>query len=564
MHLLGKAMDKSFWREVREKDCYKKYRDELFDWWDKSAGDDSMESLKYSEFKLFWITGDRKQYQTPYYARRRALSCSALLSLIYPDEEKYILRLMDQIYAICDEYTWCLPAHHKTVVEDIDPMRIDLFAAETGFALSEIYTMLEDRLEPLIKRRVREEIEKRIIASITTVDDKYYWWENGKTNWTAVCMGSVGCTIMLMRPDLVAMMKPRFDASMECYLSGFNDDGICLEGCGYWHYGFGFFTVYADMIRTYTDGETDYFKDEKVKKIAQFIQNVFLSDNACVSFSDGNRTCAYHLGLCHYLKDEYPADVIVFDPKYSYNSDGCARFCLHLRSATWMNEEYLFSKAPDQIGESFAPISEWFIKRTENYGFAAKGGHNAEPHNHNDVGCFIFAKNGKQILMDLGAGVYNRQYFSKDRYTMFVETHSKGHSVPIINGVYQSEGAEFKARDCKFENGVFSIDIAGAYNLKELKALKRSFSFTDDSVTLTDDFFYEGDGDIVERMVSFDTFAHGSQGEIIVGDAVICYDPETCDVSFESEKCTFKDNVYANYLDFKLKKGVSSFKITVK
>ena len=85
MHLLGKAMDKSFWREVREKDCYKKYRDELFDWWDKSAADDSMESLKYSEFKLFWITGDRKQYQTPYYARRRALSCSALLSLIYPD-----------------------------------------------------------------------------------------------------------------------------------------------------------------------------------------------------------------------------------------------------------------------------------------------------------------------------------------------------------------------------------------------------------------------------------------------------------------------------------------------
>ena len=35
MKLLGKAMDKEFWAEVREKDCFKKYRDELFDLWAK-------------------------------------------------------------------------------------------------------------------------------------------------------------------------------------------------------------------------------------------------------------------------------------------------------------------------------------------------------------------------------------------------------------------------------------------------------------------------------------------------------------------------------------------------
>ena len=39
------------------------------------------------------------------------LDSAVLLALIYPEEEKYIVRLMDQIYAICDEYTWCLPAH---------------------------------------------------------------------------------------------------------------------------------------------------------------------------------------------------------------------------------------------------------------------------------------------------------------------------------------------------------------------------------------------------------------------------------------------------------------------
>lgn len=562
-HLLDKAMDKSFWTEVREKDCFKKYREELFYLWGEKVEDKIIPALKYSDFKLFWTTGDRKMYESAYFGRRQALSAAALLSLIYPDEEKYINKTMDLLYNVCEEYTWCLPAHHK-VLDELNPIRIDLFAAETGFALAEIYTMLEDRLDPLVKRVVKEQINRRIIESIMNVDTSYYTWESGKTNWTSVCMGSVGCTFMLMRPDLVEAMKPRFDSAMECYLSGFNDDGICLEGCGYWHYGFGFFTVYADMIRKYTNGTTDYFKYEKVKKISQFIQNIFLSASSCVSFSDGGRSCCYHLGLCHYLKDEYPDDVIVFSPKYSYNYDNCARFCLHLRSAIWMNENYLSDEAPDAAGENFAPDSQWFIKRTAAYGFAAKGGHNAEPHNHNDVGCFIFAKNGEQMIMDLGAGVYNRQYFSKERYTLFLETQSKGHSVPIINGIYQSEGAEFKASDCRYENGIFSMDIAGAYKVQGFRSARRSFSFTDDSVTLTDEFVYDGEGDIVERMVSYHPITLESDGVVRIKDATVIYDPNKYDVYTESEECAFKNNVFVNYLNFKLKEGVYTFKATVK
>ena len=560
-HLLGKAMDKSFWEDVRTKDCFSKYRQELLSQWESKVEGKNMPTLKYSDFKLFWTTGNRKIYESGYFERRQALSAAALLALIYPEEEKYIDRTMDLLYTLCEEYTWCLPAHHK-VLDGLDPIRIDLFAAETGFALAEIYTMLEDRLDPLIKRMVKDEIDRRIIYSFINTDTHFYSRESGKTNWTAVCMGSVGCTFMLMRPELVAAMKPRFDYAMECYLSGFNDDGICLEGCGYWHYGFGFFTVYADMIRKYTNGATDYFKYEKVKNIACFIQNVFLSESSCVSFSDGGRTCAYHLGLCHYLKDEYPSDVVVFSPKYSYNYDHCARFCLHLRSAIWLNENYLSDESPDQIGESFSPVSEWFVKRTSNYGFAAKGGHNGEPHNHNDVGSFIFAKNGEQMIMDLGPGVYTRQYFSNERYK-FLEADSRGHSLPIINGTYQSTGVDFKARDCRFENGVLSMDLAGAYEIDGLKSIRRSFSFTDDSVTLTDDFSYSGEGDIIERIVSFHPITLMSEGKVAIKDAIVTYDPSKYEVKTESEKCLFRDAV-ANYLDFKLKDGVFNFNITIK
>ena len=96
---------------------------------------------------------------------------------------------------------------------------------------------------------------------------------------------------MLLYPDKVdSAMQERFAKSMECYLSGFTDDGMCLEGCGYWHYGFGFFTVYADMIRKFTDGKTDYFKREKIRTIATFIQKMYLSGKSSVSFADGGRT----------------------------------------------------------------------------------------------------------------------------------------------------------------------------------------------------------------------------------------------------------------------------------
>ena len=301
MKLLKRAHDKDFWVEVREKECYARYRQELFSLWEKHCTE-SLPLLTYTDFKRYWDTGDRGIYEGKYFSRRLAMDCSALLAMIYPEEEKYLSKLMDVIYVICDEYTWCLPAHQK-VLETNNNSVIDLFASETGFALAEIYTMLEDRLEPLIKNRIRAEIERRIITSYKS-REPYAWWETSGSNWNAVCTGSVACTVMLLYPELFESLKPRFDRAIEYYLGGFADDGICIEGCGYWHYGFGFFAVYADMVREFTGGRTDLFAREKVRTVSTFIQKMFLSGNASVSFADGGRGLRYHLGLVHYLKNE--------------------------------------------------------------------------------------------------------------------------------------------------------------------------------------------------------------------------------------------------------------------
>lgn len=561
MNLLGKALDKNFWKDVRVNDCFEKHRCELFNNWEKYCKNDYFPALRYRDFKLFWQTGNRGVYEEQYFNRRMALDTSALLSLIYPEEEKYLIFLMDVIYAICDEYTWCLPAHHGEL-EPNNNVQIDLFAAETGFALSEIYAILGDRLDPLVKNRIEAEVDRRIFTPYV-YEKRNYWWEKSLGNWTAVCVGSVACTVMLLRPDLFDSLKDRFYDSMEIYLSSFPDDGVCLEGCGYWHYGFGFFTVFADMVKHFTKGKTDYFIRDNVRSIAAFLQKMFISDGIGVSFSDGTMDLTYHLGTLHYLKSVYPDDIAVISPIFSYNYDNCGRFCLYLRSFTWLYEEYYRNPAPSNTeSEFYAGDAQWFIKRTPYYGFAAKGGHNAEAHNNNDVGTFIFAKNGRQLLQDIGRGVYSKQYFSDATRYGILECSSRGHSVPIINGKYQLTGRNAAAKNTEYENGIFSMDISGAYDSDSPKEIKRSFAFTENTVILKDEFISKDKTDIVERIVTLFKPEIKSCNTVSVEDAVITFDPSAASVSINEEIREKGDICY--FIDFKLKSNENIFKIEIK
>ncbi|MBQ9116133.1 MAG: heparinase II/III family protein [Clostridia bacterium] len=560
MNLLGKAHSSEFWAEVRESERYKGYRDELLATWERHTKDYQPDCLKYSEFKLFWTTGDRDLYQRPYFHRRSLASNAALLSLIYPDQPAYLEKLMDILYAICDEYTWCLPAHQGKL-EPNNNCRIDLFASETGFMLAEMDLLLRDRLDPLIHNRIMAETERRIVKPFCGVEN-YGWWENGSSNWTAVCMCSVSCTLMILYPQLVdEAFIARANKAMDKFLTGFGSDGVCFEGCGYWGYGFGFFVMYADMLRTFTEGKYDYFAQEMVKKVATFPQKMFLSGNAGVSFSDGGRTLGYGIWIMHYLKTQYPDDILVYSPKYGGN--GAGKFATHLRSALWMVQEYKDNPADNSVTtEFYAPGAQWLTKRTPYYGFAAKGGCNAEMHNHNDVGSFIFAKDGKQLLMDLGSGHYTRQYFAADtRYTI-LECSSRGHSVPLIGGACQVTGAEAKASGFKYEDGTLSMDIAGAYRVEGLESIERSFSFTEDAVNLTDKFVYSGSEQIVDRIVSFEKAELVAPDTVQVQSATVKFDPSSCDCVINTEQTERGATCYL--IDFKLKKGVSSFSCTIR
>jgi hypothetical protein len=126
---------------------------------------------------------------------------------------------------------------------------------------------------------------------------------------------------------------------------------------------------------------------------------------------------------------------------------------------------------PPQPRDVWLPIIQVMAARDQErsgHGFyvAAKGGHNNESHNHNDIGEFVVFLNGLPLLVDAGVESYSRKTFSPQRYEIWT-MQSAYHNLPTIDGLQQSPGEEFAARDVKYEandkQARFTLDIAGAY-----------------------------------------------------------------------------------------------------
>ena len=75
-------------------------------------------ALKYSSRMRYYDDGDRSEYEGPYFRRRTLVSALGLMTLIYPENERYLKELQELIWAICDEYSWVLPAHCGNKLED--------------------------------------------------------------------------------------------------------------------------------------------------------------------------------------------------------------------------------------------------------------------------------------------------------------------------------------------------------------------------------------------------------------------------------------------------------------
>ena len=493
------ARDPSFWERVRTSPDYAPVRNYLLKKWE-GYRDCVIPALKYSDFRMFFDSGERDTYEDSYYLRRRILIVASLLAVIYPDEPAYLTRLEDVIFAVGSEYSWCLPAHMRNPIDD-DFANLDLFACETASAFGEIYVLLGDRLSPMIAAMMKRETERRVIDSY--LSERQFWWLSAKHNWSAVCVGATATAVFCFRPDLFEELIPRFRFSMDCFLSGYGEDGFCLEGIDYWQYGFGYFLCYAEMERYATGGRYDYFKNPKVRKIATYQQKVIINGTATVSFSDGSRYADVRPGITHFLRREYGEEIELLPDSSEGIAEGCARYSLATREIAWFDPT--LGVEPVKANTVYrAEDAEWWIVKNPGYGFAAKAGNNDEPHNHNDIGSFIVAAEGKQVFGDLGAGLYTRQYFRNETRYQIINCSSLGHSVPYFGETVLKYGKEHRATNVTYGDNSFSFDMEGAYGDENLPSLSRSFIALPDCVTIADKFDWRGEAPAVERFMLWD------------------------------------------------------------
>lgn len=434
-------------------------------------------------FREFETCGNRIHYETVYFGRRKFLAVLGLASVIWHQKDD-LAKLEEVIKEICEEECWALPAHVNRKENPNWRGVIDLFASETGQALAHITTLLKDDLSAEVIGLAQREVRKRILTPFMESKVPYAHWEQVKNNWNAVCCGNIGSTALLLMEEGAAKKKllERIRYALTTYyLGGFGMDGACQEGLGYWVYGFTYFTLFALAQKEY-DPSIDLMALEKTDAIAHFQQKCYFYGGRTISFSDGDSRGTYPMGLTCCLADLY-SGIRFPDTAYAQKLDGdnCWRWVGIYWNWHWTHR-YLNDvekrKAQDpkpleQSGAELLKDAEWCIVRgAKNTAVIAKGGNNGESHNHNDVGSFYYLVEGDAILDDLGAGEYTKDYFSEKRYEIFCN-RGKSHNIPIIGGVDQKEGNEYRADRFELtkDHSIF-ISFAKAYGIEAQKVYR--------------------------------------------------------------------------------------------
>ncbi|MBC7319424.1 heparinase II/III family protein [bacterium] len=459
---------------------------------------------KYSYFREFYITGNRTHYEAPHRLKRTNMYLLAIGTFL-TGRGDFLLRLQDYIWDICNEVTWCYPAHLPEELNYDEPY-IDLFASMTAEQLGEILDVLGDKLDKNIKERVRYELKRRIFIPFYENPDRYWWANAYWSNWCAVCCGAVGASAIAGRAEEPYFTKILFDVTQRLnrYLDYFDDEGGWVEGVGYWNFGLTHLSRFADSLYRITYGRINLFEHPKLQITGLFPVYCYLPPEGFVNFGD----CSYETRLNR--------DLVILLSRYTkvgkeLNWLASQMEARELENFRCLRREERVLEPPKETSMHFRGI-DWVITRKsweDKLGpiLAVKAGNNGEPHNQLDVGHFIFNVYGQSFLHDLGAGIYTREYFREGRYKNPF-CNAEGHSLIFIDGKSEGIGKDFEGKVITFEKGKdrddILLDLTKAYPQEKIEKITRRLQFLkerrDGGLILEDSILLKATGKIESRI----------------------------------------------------------------
>ncbi len=433
-------------------------------------------------------TGDRNQYQAISFEKRGVLG-TLLLAEIYENKGRFIDQIIDGVWSICEESFWGASAHLPQTKEysglmDVSKPFVELFSAETATYLAWVDYFLGEKLDavsPQIRKRIYYETNNRIFQPLMT---KAHGWmtknSNGRppNNWNPwICSNWLNSVLLLEKDETKRTAAvSKILSVLDEFLNPYPQDGGCDEGPGYW--GAAAASLYDNiaMLNLASKNAFKYvYEDEKFKNMGRFIYRAQIGDKYFLNFADADPQPGMAASMIYrYGKDINDADMMKFGAFYRKPDDAKTGRFQYFRNlfSLFMQDEYEKAEKGLPLPASvWLPNIQVMVARdkegtTDGFFVAAKGGHNDESHNHNDIGNYVVYYNGQPLLIDVGRGTYTRKTFSSRRYDIWYNC-SDYHNVPTINGTTQPPGAAFKATNVSYKedkkSAQFSLDIAKSY-----------------------------------------------------------------------------------------------------
>ncbi|MCX5685676.1 MAG: heparinase II/III family protein, partial [Planctomycetota bacterium] len=401
--------------------------------------------------------GNRSRFQAVAFDRRWRIT-SLVIAECIENKGRYLPAIEKLVEALAVEKTWVLPAHDGSLKnfkgESID---IDLFSSAVGWHLATANYLLGDKLSAPVRQKIRENVARRILdpyRDMVTGKREKNGWLTTTNNWNAVCLAGVTGAALAQaesREDR-AIFVVAAEKFSKHFLAGFTPDGYCSEGLGYWNYGFGHYVLLGEMIRRATGGQVDLMARPEARAPAMFAAHIQIIGGVAPAFAD-----------CAVNARPSPAIMYYLNRRFGLGLEEYRK--LDLESPFKSLSETMIFAFPDS--EVLAPpaaaadakgplLRDWFeqagilIGRPAadskcTMGVALKGGHNAEHHNHNDVGSYVVVVKDTPVLLDPGAEVYTARTFSSRRYDSKL-LNSFGHAVPVVAGQLQRTGRDAQAK----------------------------------------------------------------------------------------------------------------------
>jgi hypothetical protein len=427
--------------------------------------------------------GNRGIYKPRYYRTMDRLE-KFIVAECMENKGRFIPQIEVYIDSIMAMKSWLHPNHDDSENSVLEGKRvsIDLGARKFGMVLALANALLEDKLPDSLQVEINRQLQWRItdsyLSSCQKEDDKSNSWIRSTSNWNAVCTSGTLFTTIVTSDDYAERINAIGCAinSMAYYLSGFGKDGYCSEGTGYWNYGFGHYLYLAEILFDYSDEKIDLFAfndPQKLNNVAHFPETFQIHNGMYPPFSDGvtrvsagSDNFAYLMAAKYYgakkpavfIPDEAVQKIIGWDGLENYTAPNETS---SLPENTYFNDfGIVISRGKEQI-----PLS-----------IAIKAGHNAENHNHSDVGSYVLVLGEDYIAGDIGAPSYTAGAFSKNNPAR----SSWGHPVPRIDNALQSNGIQFcgKIDYTSFtqSNDSVLMDIKPAYEVPGLESLMRTMT----------------------------------------------------------------------------------------